>query len=228
MFDVIVPLRSGSKGLKDKNILQFGNQNLINHLLNKIINIKDINKIFVLTDSEKYKKKIKKNKKINIDYLRPKKLSLGDSKIYDLISHFLKWASVKNHKMKNILLLQVTSPLLNKVEIEKTISFIKKKRVNSLFHVCEMIEHPSECIKGLNKKWSFLTKNNKINRQNYEKYYFITGSLYFFTKNFFLKNKKFYIKNSYAYEVDKINFVDIDTNFDFAISKALKKFKIRN
>ena len=43
-----------------------------------------------------------------------------------------------------------------------------------------------------------------------------------------LKNKRMYNKSSYAYEVDKINFVDINTKLDFEIAKALKKFKIRN
>ena len=91
-----------------------------------------------------------------------------------------------------------------------------------------MIENPNDCIKGYNKNWSFLSKKIKVNRQNYDKYYFITGSLYFFTKNFFLKYKKFYKKKSIAYKVDKINFIDIDTNFDLALAKAVENLKIRN
>ena len=228
MFNVIIPLRSGSKGLKNKNISTFGNESLVNCLLNKITNIRDINKIYILTDSKSYKQKIKKHKKVDLSYHRPKRLSLDNSNIYDLVSHFIKWESEKENKIKNILLLQVTSPLLNKKEIEKTILFIKKKKIKSLFHVCEIIENPNDCIKGYNKNWSFLSKKIKVNRQNYDKYYFITGSLYFFTKNFFLKYKKFYKKKSIAYKVDKINFIDIDTNFDLALAKAVENLKIRN
>jgi len=228
MFDVVIPIRSGSKEIKNKNIKKFNRDNLTNLLLKKIINLKDINRIFILTDSTDYKKKIIKHKKINTEYIRLKKHSADNSIIYDLVNHFLKWLDIKKYKTEKILLLQVTSPLLHKNEISKTISFIKQKKINSLFHVSEMIEHPYECIKGFKKKWSPIIKNNKVNRQNFDSFYFITGSLWFFTKKFFLKYKKFYNKKSYAYKIDKINFVDIDTMFDFEIAKKLTNLKIRN
>ena len=228
MFDVVIPIRSGSKEIKNKNIKKFNRDNLTNLLLKKIINLKDINRIFILTDSTNYKKKIIKHKKINTEYIRLKKHSADNSIIYDLVNHFFKWSDIKKYKTEKILLLQVTSPLLHKNEISKTISFIKQKKINSLFHVSEMIEHPYECIKGFKKKWSPIIKNNKVNRQNFDSFYFITGSLWFFTKKFFLKYKKFYNKKSYAYKIDKINFVDIDTMFDFEIAKKLTNLKIRN
>jgi len=228
MFDVIIPLRSGSKGIINKNIKNFNKDILVNYLIKKIINLKDINRIFILTDSVKYKEKIIKHKKINTEYLRLKKYSKNNSKIYDLIKHFIKWSDNKNYKIKKIFLLQTTSPLLSKEEINKTIKFIKNKKIDSLFHVSEMIEHPYECIKGFKRSWKHLLKNNKINRQNFEKFYFITGSLWFFTKKFFLKYKKFYNEKSFAYKVDKINFVDIDTKFDLELAKRLKNLKIRN
>ena len=57
-FDVIIPLRSKSKGLKNKNILDFEKkENLTNHARKKIISLKSINKIHILTDSQIYKKK---------------------------------------------------------------------------------------------------------------------------------------------------------------------------
>ena len=228
MFDIIIPLRSGSKGITNKNIKNFNKDILVNYLIKKIINLKDINKIFILTDSIKYKKKIIKNKKINTEYLRLKKYSKNNSRIYDLVKHFIKWSENKNYKIKKIFLLQATSPLLGKKEIDKTIKFVKNKKIESLFHVSEMIEHPYECIKGFKKSWKHVLKNKKINRQNFEKFYFITGSLWYFTKKFFIKYKKFYNEKSFAYKVDKINFVDIDTKFDLEVAKRLKNLKIRN
>ena len=65
MFDVIIPLRAGSKGIKNKNIALFNGEILVNFLIKKILKIKNINKIYILTDSEKYKKKILKHQKID-------------------------------------------------------------------------------------------------------------------------------------------------------------------
>ena len=145
-----------------------------------------------------------------------------------MVDDFFKWSISKNYKLDKILLCQATSPLLLKSEIDKTIGFIKKNKINSLFHVSEMIEHPYECIKGKNNSWKYLYKKNIVNRQNYEKFYFITGSLYFFTKKFFETHKKFYNLSSYAYKVDKINFVDVDTLFDLELANKIINLKTRN
>ena len=149
MFDVIIPLRAGSKGLKNKNIALFNGEILVNFLIKKILKIKNINKIYILTDSEKYKKKILKHQKVDTSYIRSKKLSEDNSSIYELIDDFLKFIQKRNILINKILMFQVTSPLLNIIEIKKTLSFILDKKLSSLFHVTKMIEHPEDCIKGL-------------------------------------------------------------------------------
>ena len=227
MFDAIIPLRSGSKGIKNKNLIKFQGDLLVNFTIKKLLKIKDIKTIFVLTDSNLYKKKIIKHKKIDLSYKRPKSLSKDNSSINHVVLDFLK--KTKNSlKLDKLLFFHVTTPLISIKEIKKSINFIKKKKITSLIHVSEMIEAPYECInrKGLN--WKLLTKKYVTNRQNFKKFYFITGSMYYFTKKFFLKNKRAYTEKSYAYEVDKINFIDINTMFDYENANLLYKKRIRN
>ena len=229
MFDVIIPLRAGSKGIKNKNIALFNGEILVNFLIKKILKIKNINKIYILTDSEKYKKKILKHQKIDTSYIRSKRLSEDNSSIYELVDDFLKFIQKRNILINKILMFQVTSPLLNIIEIKKTLSFILDKKLSSLFHVTKMIEHPEDCIKGFKNNWRPLSKKRVVNRQNYnQNYYFITGSLFYFTKKFFQKYKVTYNKSSFAYRVDKINFIDIDSKFEFEVAKKILNLKIRN
>ena len=111
-FDVIIPLRSKSEGLKNKNILKFSNNdNLTNYTIKKIINFKLINKIYILTDS-KYKKKILSHNKIDKSFIRKKNILIEIQKIQDLVLDFLK--SFNHNCPTNLVLLQVTSPLLSK------------------------------------------------------------------------------------------------------------------
>ena len=229
MFEAIIPLRSNSKGLKNKNILFFKKKiNLVNYTLKKIINIKKIRKIHILTDSNHYKKKIINHKKIDKDYQRKKKLSLSNSKIDDLINDFLLNYNT-NIKNNNFLLFQVTSPNLKKNEIIKTLDFIDKNKVSSLMHVTEVLESPYEIIEIKGKKWKHLMKKRVVNRQNYsKKFMFITGSLFFFTRNFFSKNKKIFNSKSYPYKIDRINFIDIDDKFTFELAKKVMNLKARN
>ncbi len=225
-FNIIIPIRSKSKGIKNKNIINFQKKiNLTNFALKKLIGIKKIKKIHILTDSKLYKKKIIYHKKINKDYIRKSKHSLSNSKIQDLVNDFLK----KNSSLDNLALIQVTSPLLNKKEIVNTFNFIKKNNIQSLMHVSEILENPHETICGIKNNWNFLIKKRITNRQNYKNnYFFITGSMFFFTKKFFKRYKNIYNNKSFAYKVDKINFVDIDDPFTLELSKKLLNMKIRN
>ena len=68
----IIGVRSGSKGIKNKNIKYLGNKPLIGWILETAKRSKYINRIIVSTDSEKYRK-IVNSFKIDAPFLRPKK-----------------------------------------------------------------------------------------------------------------------------------------------------------
>ena len=229
MFDVIIPIRSKSKELKNKNILPFsGKTILVNYTIKKLLNLKKIRRVYVLTDSKKYKNILIKNRKVDSNYLRKRKYSEADSNVNDLIDDFiLNYYPYKNNQ--NLLLLQVTSPTLSVNEINNTLKFIKKNNLKSLIHVCNVIQSPYEIIeKKKGKKWNFLIKRRIINRQNYNRIFqYITGSLFFFDTNFFKKYKKIYNAKTTLYLVDKINFIDIDDKFTFEIAKKIANLKTR-
>ena len=104
--------RSGSKGLKSKNILKINKKFICEYPLIAAKNSKLIERIYVSTDCKTIFRVSKKYGAIQIK--RPKFLSKKKSKIEDALLHLLKYNKIyKNYKW--ILLLQPTSPLREKI-----------------------------------------------------------------------------------------------------------------
>ena len=122
----IIPARSGSKGIKNKNMTKFLGQPLIKRTIEFSKKLPNTT-TFVSTDSLKILKYAQKNN-IKFDYLRPKKLSKDNSNIIDAISHALQWFLNKNISFDYLLLLQPTSPIRDFSEIKKIIRIVKKKK----------------------------------------------------------------------------------------------------
>lgn len=105
----IIPVRSGSKGLKNKNVKKIGNLPLLAHTIMAAKKSKYINEIFVSTDSEKYSRLAKKYGAI-IPFLRPKKYSSDRSTTESVLKHFANYLLLnRDFNEKDIIVyLQVT------------------------------------------------------------------------------------------------------------------------
>ena len=127
LLDVIIPLRSKSKSIKNKNFLKIGKFPLAVRCIKTVLKSKIANNIIVATDSKKYIKNIKKyfitEKKIKY-FLRSKKSSLPSSKTELVIDEVLN--KYDFHGVKNVMLVQVTSPALNHIDLKKKLQKILK------------------------------------------------------------------------------------------------------
>jgi CMP-N,N'-diacetyllegionaminic acid synthase len=94
----IIPARSGSKGLKNKNIQKISNKTLIDHRIDMVKKAKlTNNQIILSTDSKKYKKLYEK--KILVPFLRPKNLALDKSETFPLLLHAINFFKKKNNSL---------------------------------------------------------------------------------------------------------------------------------
>ena len=90
---VLITARKGSKGIKNKNLKKIKNKSLVELSIDKVKNIKKINKIFCSTDDEKIIKICKKNK---INFIkRPKKFAMDGSSSFDVVKHFASYLKKK-------------------------------------------------------------------------------------------------------------------------------------
>ena len=108
----IIPARSGSKGLPDKNIMDFKGKPLLSWSIEHAQQSKysKYMKIIVSTDSEKYAE-ISKQYGAETPFLRPSNISGDISSDYECIKHCVDWLKEnENYKPDIILHLRPTQP----------------------------------------------------------------------------------------------------------------------
>ena len=85
----LIPARSGSERVKNKNIKILKNLPLIAYTIRSAINSKIFDKIIVSTDSKKYSN-ISKKFGADVPFLRPKKISKSNSTDYEWVNFTIK------------------------------------------------------------------------------------------------------------------------------------------
>ncbi len=176
----LVPARSGSKSIKNKNLKKINNKPLIYYAINIAKKSKLINEVYVSTDSPKIKNiAIKYGAKV--PFLRPKKISGDLSKDIEYIKHFFNYMKFK--KKTVLVILQPTTPQRSVKIIDNAIFQFIKKDGDSLRSVSLARETPYKMwVKRgkfmdpfLGKK--FINFSNKP-RQALKKVYWQNGYVY--------------------------------------------------
>ena len=91
---MIVPARGGSKRIKNKNIKKFKGKPIIYHTLETILKSKLFDVIHISTDSLRIRKVVEK--KIKVDFLRPKNLANNTTPIYKVILYVINYYKKKS------------------------------------------------------------------------------------------------------------------------------------
>ena len=180
---VIIPARSGSKGIKNKNLVKLRGKPLVYYSLKIALKINENKTIICSTDSSKIKE-VSRKFGIDVPFLRPK-ISEANSRDIEFVNYTLKKFKEKNYVFKNGLILRPTSPLRNIEYINKAYKIFKKdESLDSMRAIIESKNTPYKMWKIKNNIISPLL-NSKIKepynspRQELPKIYWQTGNLNF-------------------------------------------------
>lgn len=223
----IIPARSGSKGLKNKNLKKIKSKTLLELAISVGLNCESITDVFVSTDSHKYEK-IAKNAGAQSLGLRHSKLS-GDhittsETVHDLLRKI-------DESYDFIVLLQPTSPVRCPKDIDNILSVLSCSDVDACVSMSYLEEpHPYK-LKQINKDGYVIPfingKTSEAPRQSMPKVLRLNGAIYAVDYKKFMKYKTFLPKKTRPYLMDTC--INIDTEEDFLILKALydlEKIKI--
>lgn len=217
----IIPARSGSKRIKNKNILKFHGVPLIGRTIKTAKNTKIFEKILVSSDSKKI---------INISQkygaksygLREKKYA-GD-KITINQSLFQEIKKYSLQKVDIFCCIYPATPLLQPYMLRDAYKKFIKGKYDSLISVTKYDYPIFRALKVDKKKVNFLWKKfeKKMSQDMLETVH-DCGYFYFFKTKNFIKNKKIITNNTGFYEIPKNLAIDIDNKIDLKIAKKLFK-----
>ena len=141
-FWAVIPARSGSIKLKNKNILKINNRPLIHYTQEVATKTVEINKIIFTSDSLKYIQISKKKFPADIYHIRPKNISGKNSKDITFFKSILKMLNEKKYEIpKYFVHLRPTCPIRDPKIISKAIKIFKKlKNFSSLRSVSQSSE----------------------------------------------------------------------------------------
>ena len=171
-FLAIIPARSGSKGLVDKNIKIINSKPLMAWSIEAGLKSKYIDRLIVSTDSEKYAK-IAKNFGAEVPFIRPAEISTDKSSRIDVIRHSLEEVG---ESYDYIVFLEPTSPLTTERDIDAAIEqlFLEKNAEAIVGVSLSEAAHPNFLVELNNGFLGFISKDQKssvVRRQDLEDFY---------------------------------------------------------
>ncbi|MCI8834810.1 MAG: acylneuraminate cytidylyltransferase family protein [Ruminococcus sp.] len=218
----IIPARSGSKGLKDKNIKELHGKPLLAHSILAARDSGLFSDVMVSTDSAYYAR-IARECGADVPFLRSEETSNDTAGSWDVVKEVLWEYRKRGKEFQTVCLLQPTSPLRKAEDIVGGYEEMKKKHADAITSVCE-VDHSPLWTMTLDSTLSleeFRKRTTSMPRQMLKTYYRLNGALYIRKVEYGAEEIKILCEKEYAYRMDRNRSVDIDTADDFAFAEYL-------
>mgnify|MGYP006075129011 CR=1 FL=1 len=214
----IIPARSGSKRIKNKNIIKINGIPIIAKTIRIAKQSMLFKRIIVSTDSQKIAK-IAKKYGAEVPFLRSKDLSNDYTPTIKVMLDAMD--KIKSFKDKFHFCIYPTSILINQKDLKSAL--LKIKRTKSDF-ICPIEKFESNPLRSFSIKNSFINfnwpKNQMKRSQDLKELYYDTGSFYIYRTESLLKmNGKQIMPKKSTYIFLKKKFIDVNYPEDLVLLK---------
>lgn len=220
----IIPARSGSKGLVNKNILMLIDRPLIAYTIEAAKKSELFEHVIVSTDSYEYK--------AIAEYYGAEAVMRGEELSSDAATSFMVVEDVlqKYKDFDYFVLLQPTSPFRTAEHISEAVNLFEKtthaKFLSSVVESSKSIDLIKPISESLSMA-SFDLDFSKYRRQDY-KQYTPNGAIFIGYIDDYLRQKHFFGADSIAYIMSKEDSVDIDDRLDFDVAIMLMNKRVKD
>ena len=217
----VIPARSGSKGLPDKNIREINGKPLLAYTIEAALDSGCFDIVHVSTDSEKYAG-IAREYGADVPFLRSAELASDTANTWDAVREALSRYADMGKTFETVMLMQPTTPLRTGENVRAAYRLMQEKKARSVIAVCEVDHSPLWCdtipedgnMKGFGRKdlaW--------VTRQELKPFYRVNGAIYLLTvtENTIADDDDIYENNCYALFMDRKKSIDIDCEDDLEL-----------
>lgn len=218
----IIPARSGSKGLKDKNIIDLCGKPLIAYSIEAALESGLFDHVIVSTDSEHYAE--------IAQHYGAEVMMRGEALSNDKATTFMVLEDILKNRLQETIdyfvLLQPTSPLRTSKHITEAIEKFESKIEHFDFLVSmKEAEHAKVLVNPIDDDESlkyFDTDFSNYRRQGY-KDYSPNGAIFIAKPDSYLEQKHFFGAKALSYIMSAEDSVDIDGALDLVVANAIMK-----
>ena len=224
----IIPARGGSKGLPDKNLRCVGGVPLVERAVLCAKGIDEIKRIIVSTDSYAIDK-MAANIGASFGELRPTSLAGDNAKIIDVLRYIIETPAVSCENYDGIVLLQPTSPLREKVDVQACIKLFRERGTSSVVSVRRVPHYfiPEQVMRVNDSGWlegySGAGLSSRAQRQEKPAYLARNGPAVLITRVSCIKSGSLYGESAVPYIMDDKRSIDIDSMSDWLEAERLFK-----
>lgn len=213
----MIPARGGSKGIKNKNIIEVKGKPLIAYTIEAAKKSKYIDTVMVSTDSEAIKD-VALQWGAAVPFMRPEELASDAAKTIDAVMHTVNFYREHADIYDYFVLLQPTSPLRSAEDIDGAIEKFLNCGERDLASISEVTDSPVLIRKIVDSTImeKLLDVTSTVRRQEMPKYYRINGGIYI-TKIDKLSSEMSFNDSSVYYLMKKQHAIDIDEYVDLAV-----------
>ncbi len=224
----IIPARSGSKGLKNKNIRLLSGRPLIDWSILFAKKCSLIDDCIVSTDSQEIAD-IALASGAKVPYLRSKELSTDIARTSDVLIDVIKNCNIRNDDI--ILLLEPTSPYRKFSDFQKIVELMENNNLRKVVSVSEAVSSSYRFqffqSNSKNKEISPISKEafpTDLRRQDIQKTYFIDGSFYTSFVSDFLEKPGFIGEETGSIVGNLFSSFEIDAEDDMKLMEAIFQY----
>lgn len=220
----VIPARSGSKGISEKNIKPLAGRPLIQYAIECAREVSRIDRTVVSTDSP-YIAELAANLGADIPFLRPSDLATDQTPMFDVIEHAVTELEAQGEDLDLIVLLQPTAPLRRPSHVNDALDLIKKTECDSVVSVVEIPGHyrPHYAMKiDEGRLVNFLPEGQEVTRrQDAPPAYSRDGTVYVIRRDVLMNTRSIYGNDCRPLLLSRSDSVNLDTLDDWNRAEEL-------